>query len=285
MVVDSGDQLGHGVDGSDRLVMTEAIGAHGQADDTGPVGAGSSVQPWLTTSGRVDGLACQPWEPFFGRLSRRLRPATPSARRARRRPAPSWLPTAIHPGRGSRPGRRAPAPGPARQPALSTSSSSPPGSRTTEQAGQVGHDGERRGAGRARVRARSPAVGQSPWSTLPRRSSVFPLPALSRARFALRPLDRTARLEGMATIGEWPRSGNALQAVPHRLRARGHPARPLTRRRRWRVPYFPRRDVTSGPVRGRGRLNPTQRSYTHGPCDRTRLTRRASLPASVPSQP
>jgi hypothetical protein len=46
VVVDSGDQLGHGVNGSDRLVMTEAVGAHGQADDADPVATASNVQSW-----------------------------------------------------------------------------------------------------------------------------------------------------------------------------------------------------------------------------------------------
>ena len=58
----------------------------------------------------------------------------------------------------------------------------------------------------------SPAVGPSPWTTLP----VASVSSRSRRRQGLpygRPfgqtLDCATRLEGFATTGEWPQSGNA----------------------------------------------------------------------------
>jgi hypothetical protein len=50
-----------------------------------------------------------------------------------------------------------------------------------------------------------------------RRMSVFPLPLPSR-HASLFGLDCAARWELMATIGEWPRSGNAPLAEPHQIR-------------------------------------------------------------------
>jgi hypothetical protein len=74
------------------------VGAHDHADEAGGPGS-HSHRPDLVDDplARVGALACQPWEPFFGCFGRRLRPAIPSARRARRPPAPSSLPMATHP--------------------------------------------------------------------------------------------------------------------------------------------------------------------------------------------
>jgi hypothetical protein len=51
---------------------------------------------WTSPSGRVNMLACQGLGAGLRMpLCRRLRPAIPSARRARQRPAPRWLQPAI----------------------------------------------------------------------------------------------------------------------------------------------------------------------------------------------
>ena len=87
-LTDQDDQLGddvHGIDPTgDDIPVRRSLPSRRQRS-----GDSRQHRPHLRRRPRAGGAVIrQLWEPFFGASRRRLRPAIPSARRARRRPAP-----------------------------------------------------------------------------------------------------------------------------------------------------------------------------------------------------